>query len=76
MIITLIRKIKVLVSVNLDCNNLILSVVESGLITKQSKVSPAELLGMLDSNGAMKKESPSPDSIFVWFVIVPVPLIT
>ena len=79
MIITLIKKIKVFVSVELDCNNLILSIVESEFITKQYKVSPsspAELVGMLNSNGAIKKESLSPDNIYVWFVIVPVPLIT
>ena len=35
MIITLIKKIKVFVSVELDCNNLILSIVESEFITKQ-----------------------------------------
>ena len=78
MIITLIKKIKDFVSVELDCNNLILSIVESEFITKQYKVSPsspAELVGMLDSNGAIK-ESLSPDNIYVWFVIVPVPLIT
>ena len=41
MIITLIKKIKVFVSVELDCNNLILSIVESEFITKQYKVSPS-----------------------------------
>ena len=41
MIITLIKKIKVLLSVELDCNNLILSIVESEFITKQYKVSPS-----------------------------------
>ena len=40
MIITLIKKIKVLLSVELDCNNLILSIVEGEFITKQYKVFP------------------------------------
>ena len=87
MIITLIKKIKVFVSVELDCNNLILFwlkgsitiwfwvLLRVNLLLNNTRYPPAELVGMLDSNGAMK-ESLSPNNIYVWFVIVPVPLIT
>ena len=91
LIITLIKKIKVFVSVELDCDDLIFFfffglkgsitiwfwvLLRVNLILNNTRYPPPELVGMLDSNGAMKKESLSPDNIYVWFVIVPVPLIT
>ena len=89
MIITLIKKIKVFVKCRTWLQQFDFFFWLKGSITiwfwvllrvnlllNNTRYSPAELVGMLDSNGAMKKESLSPDNIYVWFVIVPVPLIT